>query len=600
MAITFKCPNPECRHPFKVKDELAGKRAACPKCKKVLTIPKPQPAPAAPAPNLEDLAAEALAEPKNVAAAPQTIDFPCPMCEAPVSLGIELAGKRAQCPHCRNIIKVPQPEKKDPANWRQTDNLPTAARRDIEPAPEGAWAPAQAKLVSREALEEAGALREDPRRALTMGQKIRYAVIAGVAVMVVAVGGLLAYSSWAHGKQDSLMVRALKAADEMKSKEAAAVLYRAGGEYALNGTKRDAATQARAHFDKARELLTSSPASPTRDLLLLDLALSELDLAGGATEIDDGRRLKAADVQKQLANTTSARHLTSASWARVHVIRHLARQLIARGEGQTAVGLAAQMAAKDNPSTEEVLPYEGSEILASVGLEFLRADDKAKAGAMLEQAMTRQPIGPSAVALSLALGKGEPKPTGGGTIDVDVLTIGKAEGLARQGNAAAARSAIPPAALTDVRLRALMGIATATDTPDAGALEDAVALGKEAVAARNISNGTAYRLVLLVSDAGRHDDATQLVPAIPDPGLRARAQADVLRSRLKTTTGKADPALAAAVDKAQLAAAGLAHEVLARHNQAHDSGTVREVESWDEALRPFGLAGVALGMQDRR
>ena len=56
MTIKFPCPN--CKKPLKVKEELAGKRAKCPACQKILTIPKPVAAPA----DVEALAAAALAD----------------------------------------------------------------------------------------------------------------------------------------------------------------------------------------------------------------------------------------------------------------------------------------------------------------------------------------------------------------------------------------------------------------------------------------------------------------------------------------------------------------------------------------------------------
>jgi len=37
MAIEFDCPG--CERRFRLADNLAGKRARCPKCKAVLTVP---------------------------------------------------------------------------------------------------------------------------------------------------------------------------------------------------------------------------------------------------------------------------------------------------------------------------------------------------------------------------------------------------------------------------------------------------------------------------------------------------------------------------------------------------------------------------------
>ncbi len=45
MAVAFACPG--CSTPFNVTEEMAGKRAKCPKCLIVFTLPSAEPAPAA-------------------------------------------------------------------------------------------------------------------------------------------------------------------------------------------------------------------------------------------------------------------------------------------------------------------------------------------------------------------------------------------------------------------------------------------------------------------------------------------------------------------------------------------------------------------------
>src|SRR5438046_1482817 len=186
MPIKFKCPH--CHKPLSVKDHLGGKRAACPACKKVLTIP----APTAPPVDLEDFAASALADeppPPEATEQPTAIDSTCPFCDEALHLSIELAGKQAPCPACKRIIKVPLPVKQKPQDWRKVETQgPLLARREDEPPPEGAWGTAaRPGTVSEEALEEAGALPEEEREPLTLGQKIRRGLLAtgGLAVLVV-------------------------------------------------------------------------------------------------------------------------------------------------------------------------------------------------------------------------------------------------------------------------------------------------------------------------------------------------------------------------------------------------------------------------------
>src|SRR5205823_4861433 len=119
--------------------------------------------PAAPPPEpTEDLESAALAaladEPKKADAEESDfVAFNCPQCDEPVKLPLDLAGKKHPCPSCRRIITVPRPAKKDPTNWRDKgEALPSGAKRDVGPAPEGVWGDKTG--VSQGALEEAGVI----------------------------------------------------------------------------------------------------------------------------------------------------------------------------------------------------------------------------------------------------------------------------------------------------------------------------------------------------------------------------------------------------------------------------------------------------------
>jgi len=193
MAIKFTCPH--CGKHYSVKDQLAGKKAACKDCKKVLTIPAPT---AAPAPlDVEALAAAAFTD--APAPAPvedkRTIDFECPQCGEPVQQPFELAGKQAPCPSCRRIIKVPLPVKNEPKDWRKIDTRgPSAAKANLEPAPEGAWGSAtSAGMVSRQALIDAAAIPEIEEEPTSRRQWI---VRGAIAASVLCVLGLGVWGVW--------------------------------------------------------------------------------------------------------------------------------------------------------------------------------------------------------------------------------------------------------------------------------------------------------------------------------------------------------------------------------------------------------------------
>src|SRR5439155_1231981 len=68
MSIKFPCPH--CKKALKVKDELAGRKAKCPSCQQILTIPKP--VATATDPGKPPSTAAGKPAPANAPAAPET------------------------------------------------------------------------------------------------------------------------------------------------------------------------------------------------------------------------------------------------------------------------------------------------------------------------------------------------------------------------------------------------------------------------------------------------------------------------------------------------------------------------------------------------
>lgn len=618
MAIKFNCPH--CKKALSVKDEsLAGKKAHCNGCKKPIIIPKPEPAAAAPAPPAEDveaLAVAALADPKPDPAAvqeSQTFKFACPQCGESIRMSRELAGKNAPCPECRRIIKVPQPKTKDPADWRKKDDhLPASARRDTQPVPEGAWDPAKGKMVSGQALVEAGVIPKKKRPGMTRRQKVYRWIAGGAGALLLIFAAVFAWGAWREGKQDALVERALKMAEpgDGKATEPAAEANRAAGEYYIRAGRRDSAEKAQKHFAKARDLLGDgkSKSGAERDLLLADLLVSQTDLGGGDDEAEGGRRLKwggpTGGAMKELTHTLSR---FSSSWGRLHALRLAARKLIARGRAQEAIQLADQSAG--NQAAEggdgETFAYEAPEALAVVGLELFRAKQTDLAAKVADRAAERNagaegegaarpPLAPSVVALCLALGKPEPKPPGKAAEDDDLSAAGRAAGLALQGNLAAARAV--PNRPAEVRFRILVMLAEATGDP--ADVDAAVSLLDGELNDRKVPPWLVYRLAQLAAKPGQAERVEHLAERVSDPGLKARAQLEMVRARLDANRDRAGDEALEGVDGGALAQA-LAREALARHNGRHDyRGTVNAVEGWEESVRPFGLLGAVLGARD--
>ena len=184
MPIRFKCPH--CKKGLVVKEQMAGKKAACPACKKVLSVPATVSAPA----DLEAFAAAALAD-QPVTPPPQTdgksdgkadgktngrtdgaappsapapaIEFNCEFCDTRLKFDADMGGKKAPCtnPECRRIIKVPMPKIERPKDWREVSKGPSAVLAKKPEQLEGAWGTATDKSkVSQAALAEADAIVE--------------------------------------------------------------------------------------------------------------------------------------------------------------------------------------------------------------------------------------------------------------------------------------------------------------------------------------------------------------------------------------------------------------------------------------------------------
>lgn len=606
MPIKFSCPH--CKRGLSVKEHLAGKRAACPACKEMLTIPAPVSQPA----DVEEFAAAALGE-KPAAAEPAkpvgTIDFICPMCDEPAKAPADLAGKQMPCPSCKRIVKVPLPEQKGPKDWRTIDTrMPSAARRDDGPAPEGAWGTAAASNVSRQSLVEANVL-PDTTAVLTPQQKLKYGAALGVVVLLLGAVGVWGWNSWSRGLRNRALATALQyvADDKVKSAEGAAEVHRAAGEYYLREGK---AEEARTQFDRARARFAGdSGGSPERDCMLIDLALAQAELGGTREEVVEGTRLDWKAVTDEVRQTLQKVQSTEALR---EAIRQMSRKLIARGRNGEALALASAVTAGT----------EAAEGLALVGLELLRTDQAALAGQLADQAAQvagapkpktpegkQAPFTPSVLALCLALDKpdkaklvaAEPKPAE----EIELTArVGYAEGWARKGiwdRARALAGSGPPADRVQVHA-ALAEAALDANQPDNARqdLEAAAGLLEGELKGRPLSPWLQLRLVQLANRGGLHELAQRLAGLVNDPALKGRAQLELLRGQLATAPGQVDSAQADAVGK-ESPAYPLALEALTRHNaRTGSAGQVRKAVATlePEQLRAFGYLGLALGLQD--
>jgi hypothetical protein len=610
MSIKCNCPN--CKQAFNVKDDLGGKKAQCSTCKQVFVIPVPTAQPA----DLEQFAAAALADRSTAQEPPKPqaqIEFVCFYCDSRVHVSAELAGKQTSCPECRRIVKVPQLEKREQKDWRKLDpRMPAGARRDAEPAPEGMWASRTLGSVSVESLIQAEAIPQTLKK-LTWQQKARRGAVVVAGLAVVASFAWVLLFLLAQNREKRAVALALEYADgkDKVNGEAAAALNTFLGDYFLRASK---VTDARSRFQRARADIIAAPQTSlvTPDFLLRDLALAQIDLGGDKLAVEQGTHIGWNDAFKEIRQTLQ--NLRSPP-GRVYALRAVTRKLIENEQGRAAGSMASLFA------------QDASELLSVVGLELLRAGQDAEAKLLAEQALGRPqaegpgtpndnpappPQSPSAalVALQIALGKisaetalaslraekKDPDPS---------LLLGVVEGLTWQGKLEQARTLAASAPTPATKLEAaaaLIKIASEKGQGEAVIQDfDKAAQLAEFEKGRPGSGWEVYRLVRAGQHIGLGSKAHALIQYIGDPDLRAWAGLEFLLGELAAEGQPPPESMVETIDK-NFVARGLAVEAIFHHNVRRGGAAGDALRSCADLeptwLRPFGLIGIARGLQD--
>jgi hypothetical protein len=607
MAIKLSCSH--CKRALRVKDELAGKRVKCPGCQQVLLVPEPAHPPA----EVEALAAAALSEEPAAAAparAPTTLDFPCPFCDETIHTTVENAGLQMPCPECTRIVKVPLPEKTEPKDWRKVDTRGPAAGflKDVEKAPEGAWgSKTSSSGVSKRALMAAEVIpvAQEP---IPWGRYVRRGFAATALLAIIGFGGcgIIRYSS--ERSQQSALDLALKALPEGGAavSEPFGDVDRGAGEFCIG---EDRAKDAQDFLNRARTRLASmNPRAAERDLLLIDLALTQVDLGGDKAEDLRGTRIEWDKLSKLLGQTLG---LLNAPEAKREALTLVGRKLLGRGQGDYQALLARKLSAD-------------REFTALAALELARAGETAKAKelavpllkpyetetAKKEELAKRPILGPNVLALAVAL---EQK------IHAERITVsasevalkdpfpevrlGYARGWSCQGKWTEARQIAAAPGNAALRFEALADVATFAEDKspkDAeAAVQAAFAIWRDELQASPVSPWLLLRLVRVGAASARPEDMQRVAEAIPDADLRNRARLEINRARLAALNG---PDTEAFEKETKNPSNALILEAFSRHNARYSSSSslIREIDQWDPRFRPFGYIGVALGQQDAR
>lgn len=603
-----------------------------------MPVAKPSVPPPAPAAKPAPAAAPAtkptapVSQPAATAAAPAakpigpTIDFTCAYCDEKVKVGLEMEGKQTPCPACKRIIKVPMQVKQAPKDWRTIDTRPGGLlRKDVAAAPKDAWGTeTTVRSVSQSALEEAGALPED-LEPLPLGQRLKWPLVgvAAVAVLVLLVMQVRTY--FAGGDRNKALALALESVyppegkEPLKADAGAAVVHRALGEFYGHWGRADQDAkltgQAFADLRSARDAAANLPRTEAeREGQLLDTALTLVDLGGKDQQVRQGSAILWDGVVEEIRKAVAAQQ---APEARAETLRQLTQKLLGKTDFDLSGALTSAL------PTEEAKP----EAVAVVGLELWRLNQptEAEAAAVRAQriweieaarAQTAQqppPSAPSLVALWLVLKKPERTEALKGGEDAEgsyMYMLGSVESQARLGQLDKLRPWIKSqSGLDQARFLALACALSleqdpATAKTDLDSLVTLVngplknQLPNLSPAAKAPLSWQLWRVVRLAARGGHEEQAQALAKEIPDLAVKGRAQLEILRARMERGNAVIDEAALHEVEP-KSPAHRAARQEFARYKARNEGWTAKNIDQWEADWRPFGYAGVALGIQDK-
>ncbi|MBX7103914.1 MAG: hypothetical protein K1X57_07525 [Gemmataceae bacterium] len=595
MAIAFNCPN--CNTAYKVKDDLAGKKAACKKCKHVMLVPAAQPAAAhVDSHALEALATAALGDETattEAQVAEAAIKYECEFCFETVEFSADKAGKKSPCPSCRRIVTVPVPKTNQPKkDWRAVDHNLTMALKNAEAAPQDAWGNQQKSIVSREALVEAAVVEDRSKAGLRDWSKIFMWSGLGVAALV-AIGFWWSRGKAADDRRMGLMVDAIAAAGPKAATALppgwAAAIQSAAGEFYLGESDLKNATK---HLQLARAAARQVESPGDRAALLRNVASRQTGLIGDANKIVEKKALDWEEAHRELRQTLQAfRELPrEEGWL---VLEELGRKLGPAGPDKPILMLVGG----------EALPPDSdrADAMACVGLANPEVSEKFLEEAKRVYGAVGEGVpAPRYAALLIskkqlpAARKVIPEPTGAEPNLNQRLAY--AEGYARTGDAndlTAAKKVANAEGPVEHKVAAWCMLADGCGQP--AELEAAVKYVCEQGQKFTLPSWPIIRLGEACKRANRGDLVRQLADGMKQANIKPWIELDALR-----TAGTVDAAM---VDKVgdKSAAQAFAWELFARSATRATGGDPRAmVAGWSTAAaRPLGLAGAALGLQDR-
>lgn len=594
MPIRFRCPG--CQKVLSVKEHLAGKRAPCPACKHPLQIPVPKQATQA---KLEEAAVALLTgemeEQQQEQQVQETIKFECEFCDEEIEFSVELAGKREQCPHCRNLVKVPAPKVQAKAkDWRDTGKArrliaETLLKQDTPEGMEDAWGTMTDKgRVSKGSLEEAGALPEVVEEPVpmyvTVGRWMQRGFLALVAVAAV-VGIYYWVSSYRLEELEKTSLQEAMASyksfkEEVKEDSAkkdmspgwAAVFHQSLSQYFQ---KKELARKAVGMLQNARGQIDDptrkTPIQPDEELMLIEIGLSFLPLGGDEEQVVQKTRIGWEEIGEELGRVLRA---IRSEEGRAFALRVINDQLRKINKADLAVTL-----------TNQATTANGASLVAAEQISLLYALDREK-------------LAPKLMA---------PPPENGGSID-RVRAAAYAMAHAQRGDtekaikiansvaSGSSRSAVH-------RVEALMCAAeTALDhgkTAEAKEIfETANSQLKAYLKFGKVSPLLLYRQVLLATKIPGVEEPVALLDDIKHEGMRAYTELALEKARAKDGSTAIDPGK---ISDPNTLAYGLAWNIAAyeKTKNGNQSGILEKIRQGEPpALKPLLYAGMAVAIQE--
>lgn len=588
MAIVFNCPH--CEHPYKLKDELAGKRATCknPECRELITIPHPAglrisdlggilpedaPSNAGAMPvNPADLEAAALAalseteQEKQDTAAETAIPMTCPHCDQRWTEPFAKAGKNTLCPNeeCRQRIKVPEPKKGQvKEDWRAgASGKPTLAKENFEKPAD--VMDAEARVVGREAWQKGGGAEQDYEPTPLKHRLFMISLIA--APLLLLGGGIWAVVNYMRDRGEETKIEPAMAEfnegrgelDPVQAQYGAAILELAAGEHALHPRSMDKDKAFVLAFDRltksSSELVHASKLDPSgktateRYAIAGEIAVVLPGLGGTDKEANAGERIRwvpedtggrAIRTNEKLRSVhtslqKSLERLQGSDFdTRAVVLRRLTRELAKSGQENLASQLPGMLFSDG----------EAAEAKAIVALELYKPNRDGSGvpsaianelKGLLEKGIGNRGPSPSAQTLWLVLGTEKAPnlysvPTGTSFPETSRYAyVGKH--LLANDTAEAIELARKPGTSLPGQLRALALCAEWAGDPGPTFDSAIAAINLNAKAKKEPPPASVVlRLSQLAAASGRMEQSKQLADLIPDEGLKVWAKGSAIQ-----------------------------------------------------------------------